>query len=465
MATILIVDDDRALRRAIATALTDLGHEAAEAGDGEAALAWLSRRHADAVLLDLRMPGMDGMDVLRRIRAEPTPPPVAVLTAVPTSDNTIEAMRLGAVDHLAKPIGRDGLQALLSRMLPAVDAAPAGASSVDAREGDLVGSSAVMREVQKSIGMLADSDATVLLLGETGTGKEVVARAIHCHGRRAQAPFVPVNCAAIPAELLESLLFGHVRGAFTGAVADRAGSFRDAQGGTLFLDEIGDMDLAMQAKLLRSLQERVVTPVGGRPVPIDVRVIAATHRDLPQAVRDGKFREDLFYRLGVVPVALPPLRERLADIIPLAEHFLALSAGGGQAKRLTAGAAARLLAHPWPGNVRELLNAMKRASTLGRRPIIAAEDLAFLATFGIQAAEPADMADWLAGTLPEVVARVEIELIRRALASCGGNRAQAAERLGIRRQLLYQKLERYGLAVSPNGTGDVPEADLTFAPK
>ena len=458
MATILIVDDDRALRRAIATALSDLGHETGEASDGEAALAWLSRYGADAVLLDLRMPGMDGMDVLRSIRAKPNPPPVAVLTAVPTSENTIEAMRLGAADHLAKPIGRDGLQALLSRMLPASEPPPAAPAVPGGKEGDLIGSSAAMRDVQKSIGLLADSDATVLLLGETGTGKEVVAHAIHRHGRRAQAPFVPVNCAAIPAELLESLLFGHVRGAFTGAVKDRAGSFRDAQAGTLFLDEIGDMDLTMQAKLLRTLQERVVTPVGGRPVPVDVRVIAATHRDLVQAVRDGRFREDLYYRLGVVPVALPPLRERLADIIPLAEHFLALSADTGAAKRLSADAASRLLAHPWPGNVRELLNAMKRAATLVRRPVIMAEDLSFLRVpSGGTAAPPAT--DWLAGTLPEVIARVEMELIQRALTACGGNRAQAAERLGIRRQLLYQKLERYDLAMSPNGTAHVPEDD------
>ena len=464
MATILIVDDDRALRRAIATALTDLGHEAAEAADGEAALAWLSRREADAVLLDLRMPGMDGMDVLRRIKAKPGAPPVAVLTAVPTSDNTIEAMRLGAADHLAKPIGRDALQALLGRMLPAADEGSRAASPPgSAREGDLIGSSAAMRDVQKSIGLLADSDATVLLLGETGTGKEVVARAIHTHGRRAKAPFVPVNCAAIPAELLESLLFGHLRGAFTGAVTDRAGSFREAEGGTLFLDEIGDMHLAMQAKLLRALQERIVTPVGGRPVPIDVRVIAATHRDLPQAVRNGTFREDLYYRLGVVPVALPPLRERLADIIPLAEHFLALSADAALPKRLSADAAARLLAHPWPGNVRELLNAVKRAATLVRRPVIAAEDLAFLGS-QMTAAEPAaGPTDWLAGTLPDAVARVETEMIRRALAACGGNRAQAAEQLGIRRQLLYQKLERYGLGVSANGTADVREADSATA--
>ena len=261
MATILIVDDDTALRRAIAVTLGDLGHTAAEAGDGAAALSWLARSHADGVLLDLRMPGMGGMEVLRLIRARHDPPPVAVLTAVPSSENTIEAMRLGAADHLAKPVGRAALKALLLRILPPADAGtPPAAAFHPAKAGDLVGASESMREVQKAIGMLADSDATVLLLGETGTGKEVVARAIHHHGRRAGGAFVPVNCAAIPAELLESLLFGHVRGAFTGAMADRPGSFRDAQGGTLFLDEIGDMDLAMQAKLLRALQERVVTP-------------------------------------------------------------------------------------------------------------------------------------------------------------------------------------------------------------
>ena len=380
-----------------------------------------------------------------------------VLTAVPTSDNTIEAMRLGAADHLAKPIGRDELRALLSRMLPDPAAERATIpSAAAAREGELIGLSAAMRDVQKAIGLLADSDATVLLLGETGTGKEVVARAIHQFGKRAKAPFVPVNCAAIPADLLESLLFGHVRGAFTGAVADRIGSFREAQGGTLFLDEIGDMDLTMQAKLLRALQERVITPVGGRPFPIEVRVIAATHRDLVQAVRDGRFREDLYYRLGVVPLNLPPLRDRLADIIPLAEYFLTLSTDG--AKALSAGAAARLLAHPWPGNVRELLNAMKRVATLVRQPVISAADLEFLVERpGVEAT------DWLAGTLPEAVSRMEIALIRRALDACQGNRAQAAERLGIRRQLLYQKLARYGLDLSQNGTADVPGTDTDGA--
>jgi two-component system NtrC family response regulator len=438
MSRILIVDDDAALREGIAETLADLGHTPEQAADGSAALARVAKGGIAAVLLDLRMPGMDGMEVLRRLRAAPDPPPIAVLTAVPTAGNTIEAMRLGAVDHLAKPVGRTDLAQLLERMLPAASAPRETSAASD--EADLVGGSAAMRSVQKSIGMLADSDTTVLITGETGTGKEVVARALHRHGRRGTKPFVAVNCAAIPADLLESQLFGHVRGAFTGAVADRAGSFREADHGTLFLDEIGDMDLALQAKLLRVLQERTVTPVGGKPVAIDVRILAATHRDLAVAVREEKFREDLFYRLGVVPVALPPLRERLADVLPLAEHFLALAAGGTAPKRLSAEAAARLLAHPWPGNVRELRNAMERAAVLARHPVLAAEDFSFLSAPTASAAS-----DWLEGELPMAVGRLEEAMIRRALAAAAGNRADAARRLGIHRQLLYEKMKRYGI--------------------
>ena len=453
MPSILIVDDDPAIRDALWEALTDLGLTPAAAGDGTAALTWLEQHRADAVLLDLRMPGLDGLEVLRRIRALPKPPPVVILTAVPTTSNTIEAMRLGAADHLAKPIGRADLSTLLNRIL----SAPASIQSPSARVDDgsgLIGLSGPMREVQKTIGLLADSDATVLITGETGTGKEVVARAIHRHGKRAKAPFVAINCAAIPAELLESLLFGHVRGAFTGAVADRPGSFREANGGTLFLDEIGDMDKAMQAKLLRVLQEREVTPVGGKPVPVDVRVIAATHRDLPALVRAGEFREDLFYRLGVVPLPLPPLRERLADIVPLAEHFLEFAAGRGAPKRLSADAGGRLLEYGWPGNVRELCNAMERVAALVRRPIVSAADLGFL-----DDTRPISATDWLLGTMPEAVNRLEREMISRALVAAGGNRTQAAERLGIRRQLLHEKIARYGLDSSAKRTEAVRNED------
>ena len=455
MATILIVDDDAALREGLAETLGDLGHRVEEAADGVIALRRLTRPGVDAVLLDLRMPGLDGLEVLRRIRALPAPPNVAVLTAVPTAANTIEAMRLGAVDHLAKPVGRADLAALLPRLLPPTpeDRSPPAVASTP--EGEMVGASAALREVQKAIGLLADSDATVLITGETGTGKEVVARALHRHGRRANGPFIAVNCAAIPAELLESLLFGHVRGAFTGAVSDRAGSFREADHGTLFLDEIGDMAPAMQAKLLRVLGDRMVTPVGGRPVAVDVRVLAATHHDLARAVRDGGFREDLFYRLGVVPLHLPPLRDRLADIVPLAEHVLALSAGpGGTPKRLSPAAAARLIAHPWPGNVRELRNAMERVAALVRQPVVAASDLDFLAN---PSGTAPDAPDWLAGDLPTALARLEAEMIRRALDASGGNRAEAARHLGIHRQLLHTKLAR--LEASAMRTAGVVNAD------
>ncbi len=456
MATILIVDDDAALREGIAETLTDLGHVPLEAPDGAAALSRLRHPGVDAVLLDLRMPGLDGLEVLRRIRALPTPPPVAILTAVPTAANTIEAMRMGAVDHLAKPVGRADLEALVGRMLPRTSPMPLPLAMAT-EAGDLVGSSPAMREVQKAIGMLADTDSTVLITGETGTGKEVVARAIHRHGKRARKPFVAVNCAAIPRDLLESELFGHVRGAFTGAVADRLGSFREADGGTLFLDEIGDMDLAMQAKLLRVLQERIVTPLGGRPVGVNVRIVAATHQDLVAHVRQGRFREDLFYRLGVVPVELPPLRERLADIVPLAEHFL-VAAAQGPPKRLGADAASRLLAHSWPGNVRELRNVMERVAAMVRHPVVNGADLAFLVPAPREAT-----ADWLEGDLPTAVARLEAAMIRQALAACAGNRTEAARRLNIHRQLLHAKIRRYGLEQSGKRTGPVLDPD-TRAP-
>ncbi len=454
MARVLIVDDDAALRAGIAETLGDLGHVAEHAGDGAAALARLAQGGVDAVLLDLRMPGMDGLAVLKalRVRAEQGAemPPVAVLTAVPTAANTIEAMRLGAVDHIAKPIGRAALAALIGRMVPRVEVAMAPALADDSDE--LIGATAAMREVQKAVGMLADSDATVLITGETGSGKEVVARAIHRHGRRAGQAFVAVNCAAIPAGLLESQLFGHVRGAFTGAVADAMGSMRAAHRGTLFLDEIGDMDLAMQAKLLRVLQERVVVPVGGKPVAIDVRVLAATHHDLAAMVKAGAFREDLFWRLGVVPLHLPPLRERLGDIVPLAEHFLARAAPG---RHLSAEAAARLLRHRWQGNVRELRNAMERVAALVRRRVVGEDDLAFLGAV----ADAVPAGDHLAGTLPEAVARLEAVMIRRALESSGGNRAEAARLLGIHRQLLYEKLRQHGIEVSANRTPGVGKDD------
>jgi len=451
MATILIVDDDSAMRDALSEAVRDLGHDPRIAVSGQAALRTLDHEAVSAVLLDLRMPGMDGLEVLRRIRSRPHPPAVTVLTAHATATNTIEAMRLGAFDHLTKPIGREDLARMLSDMLASATG-PCASQPEPAQEG-LIGSSEAMRAVQKTIGVLADSNATVLITGETGTGKELVARAIHDHGHRGHKPFIAVNCAAIPAELIESELFGHLRGAFTGAVSDRAGAFREAERGTLFLDEIGDMDIAMQAKILRALQERIITPVGGKPVPVDVRVIAATHRDLKQRVGDGTFREDLFYRLHVVPIHLPALRQRIADIVPLAQHFLARVSVG---KRLSADGAARLITHTWPGNVRELKNAMERAAVLVRGDIINAGDVSFIDEARSVAGE---IRDWPDEDLPSATARLEEMLIRRALARTAGNRAEAARMLGIHRQLLYTKMKRYGLDVSEDRTDGVGESD------
>jgi DNA-binding NtrC family response regulator len=449
MATVLIVDDDAAMREALAEVARDLGHDPRPAVSGREALELLDQQAADAVLLDLRMPGMDGLEALRLIRGRPLPPPVAVLTAHATATNTIEAMRLGAFDHLTKPISREDLARVLQRMIAGAALRPLSDAAMP--QDRLIGSSEAMRLVQKTIGMLADSEATVLVTGETGTGKELVARAIHDHGHRGRGSFVAVNCAAIPTELLESELFGHVRGAFTGAASDRFGAFRQADRGTLFLDEIGDMDLAMQAKILRALQERVVTPVGGKPAAVDVRVIAATHGDLPKRVRQGRFREDLFYRLHVVPIHLPPLRERIADIVPLAEHFLSRCGG----KQLSADAAARLLRHSWPGNVRELQNAMERAAVLVRGAIIHATDLGFIG----EAQTIGDSVDWPDEDLPTALARLEEMLIRRALLRSGGNRAEAARMLNIHRQLLYSKIRRYGRQVSDDETGGVGDAD------
>lgn len=442
MTTVMIIEDDDSVRNSLARALIDLGHRTIQAGSGRIALDILRKEQIDAILLDLRMPEMDGLEILRRLRADRIDaPPIAILTGYATSANTIEAMRLGAFDHLTKPIRRDDLESLISRMLHS--RAVGEIATTESRghgDQDLIGPSSAVRAVEKTIGLVADSDVTVMITGETGSGKELVARAIHRHGRRSSGPFVAVNCAAIPAELLESELFGHARGAFTGAVAERSGAFRDADQGTLFLDEVGDMESVMQAKILRALQERVVTPVGGRPVSVDVRVLAATNRDLTAAVQAGRFREDLFYRLNVVPIHLAPLRDRLADIVPLAEHFL--HGVTDPPKQLTAEAAARLMAYPWPGNVRELKNAIERAAILCRSDALAASDFDFLTAASAPALTPSD---WAHGDLPRAITQLEIYMITRALQETAGNRAEAARRLGIHRQQLYSKVQKYGI--------------------
>lgn len=445
MARILIIDDDAAFLATLQATLRSLGHQVVAASDGAQGLAQLRAGGVDLAFVDFRMPGMDGIEVLRAHAADAASPPVplVMLTAHVSSSNTIEAMTLGAFDHLVKPVGRADIVEVVERaLLNGVDATPAATLAVLPEEDDaLVGHSPAMRTVHKRIGLAAASDLAVLITGETGTGKELAARALHRASARAGAAFVAVNCAAIPLELMESELFGHRKGAFSGATSDRPGLIREADGGTLFLDEIGDMPLPMQAKLLRFLQEGEVTPLGGRGAQqVDVRVLAATHRDLAAWVAAGQFRSDLRYRLNVVPIELPPLRERGQDIVLLAQYFL--RSGQGNARLLSAAAQARLLAYPWPGNVRELRNVIQRCQVLVRGHSIDVDDL----DEALGEVVPARAAPIPPETsLPDAVARLERQMIQDALAHSGGNRAEAARRLGIHRQLLYRKLDDYGL--------------------
>lgn len=445
MARIVIIDDDAGFRDSLAEALADFGHEVAQFDRAGPAITDIDMQLPGLVFLDLRMPGMDGIAALRILRASHKALKIVVLTAYATGDNTIEAMRLGAFDHLTKPVGRAALKTLLEAALR--EAGPVPVPGEIAAPGTIIGASPAIRAVQKRIGLAAAGDASVLILGETGAGKELVASAIHRFGPRSEGPFVAVNCAAIPGELLESELFGHERGAFTGAAAARRGRFREAEGGTILLDEIGDMPAATQAKILRVLQEREVTPLGGVAVKIDVRVIAATHRDLQVMVGAGKFRADLYYRLAVLPIEVPPLRDRGEDILILARHILA-ELRPGAAPALTEGAGRALLAHSWPGNVRELRNTLERAASLTPGAVIDAADLAL--------ALPADSEAAVPSSLPEVVAATEIALIRAALRRAGGNRTEAARALGISRQALYDRIKRYRLETA----SDMPTQDV-----
>ncbi len=451
MARIAVIDDDAGFRASLAEALDDFGHDVAEFASADSALTVLATDPAALVFLDLRMPGMDGIAALEALKSRDKALPVVVLTAYATGENTIAAMRLGAFDHLTKPVGRADLEALLDRALTGTATTSATADSV--APGEIIGTSPAIREVQKRIGLAASGHATVLILGETGVGKELVARAIHRFSDRASRPFVAVNCAAIPADLLESELFGHERGAFTGAIGARRGRFREAEGGTILLDEIGDMAPATQAKILRVLEEREVVPLGGAPVAIDVRMIAATHRDLAERVEEGRFRADLYYRLAVLPIVVPPLRERVADIEAIARHLLA-RIRPAPPPTLSKAALDALSAWPWHGNVRELRNVLERAASLAPGRVIDAADLALTPSPRQTASLPPPR------RLAETVADAEIVAIRAALIRAGGNRTEAARELGISRAALYDRLNRYGLTtLSENPTETVGGSD------
>jgi DNA-binding NtrC family response regulator len=442
MARILIVDDDTDFREGLAETVHDLGHIAYETGSCRTGLNALEQSQVDLIILDHRLGDADGLEFLRRMREfKGHIPPVIMLTAFATAAGTVEAIKLGAFDHLLKPVGRNDLAHAIERALRSSKGA-AAPLKVAIEPGEVIGNSAPMREVLKLIGLASASNVTVLFTGETGSGKEVLARLLHGASMRAEAPFIAVNCAAIPEELLESELFGHVKGSFTGAVAARAGRFRQARGGTLLLDEIGDMPLAMQAKVLRVIEDRRYTPVGAaQEESTDVRLVAATHRDLGERVRNGHFREDLYHRLSVLPIRVPSLRERPEDVPALVNHFLAHFSHSE--KHLSDDALDLLHAYTWPGNVRELRNLVERACVTVRGTTIAKSDVSTL--LGPSKGIDISTADLLQLPLPDAISGLERAMIRRALNESQNNRAEAARRLGIHRQLLYAKLKEYGL--------------------
>jgi two-component system response regulator AtoC len=446
---ILIVDDDTSMCEMLEVALRRHGFETASRNSAEEALRLIGDEDFDAVATDISMEGMSGLELCERVVANRPDIPVVVVTAYGSMESAIAALRAGAYDYITKPFEIEDLvhtvqRAVQHRSLREEVRRLRQAVADSQRFGEMIGTSSAMRSVFHMLERVADTDASVLITGETGTGKELVARALHDRSRRSSGPFVAVNCAAMPETLLESELFGHVKGAFTDAKAARPGLFVLANGGTLFLDEIGEMAFGMQVKLLRALQERAARPIGGNTeISFDTRIITATNRDLEAEVEKGRFREDLFYRINVVRIDVPPLRMRGNDILLLAQHFIQ-SVADRQGKRvigLSSVGAEKLLAYDWPGNVRELENCIERAVALTRYDRIAVEDLPekirdYRQTSIVVASEdPADL-------LP--MEEVERRYILRVLKAVGGNKSMAAKVLGFDRRTLYRKLERHG---------------------
>ncbi len=454
MTRVLVVDDDKSIRRSLEKFLGGEGYDVVTAADGPEALRTFAG--ADVVLLDLGLPGMDGFDVLSQARATPHPPPVIVITARDDMQSTVRAIQLGAYEYLVKPIDIDRLRLVVRRARESRDAERALGNFV-AREsesyqvGNIIGKSAAIREIYKQIGLVSTSKASVLVLGESGTGKELVAKAIHYASADRDHPFVAINCTAFAPGVLESELFGHVKGAFTGAVADKVGRFELAGAGTLFLDEIGELSLELQAKLLRVVQERSFERVGdGRAVPLRARIIAATHRDLGAMVERGEFREDLYYRLRVVELHLPPLRQRAEDVPLLVDGLLSKinREVHKQVRAVSPETMAALARYPWPGNVRELENALTRAVVLSQGEILEARHLPMLAGRArTESSAPAESAELLS------LREVERRHIERVLAASAWNKRRACAVLEISRPTLDRKIDEYGLA-RPAGAGE-----------
>src|SRR4051812_23250462 len=450
--TILIVDGEPGVRSALGGVLRDEGYTVEAVGSGEECLERVTRGAVDLIMLDVWLPGMDGLATFARLRERQVDAQVVIISGHGNIESAVRAIKMGAFDFVEKPLSLDKTvlvvaNALRQRKLEAETRALR--ARVD-RQYTMVGESPAIRQLREQVAIAAPTNGRVLVYGENGTGKELVARGIHMQSRRRSAQFVEVNCAAIPEELIESELFGHVRGAFTGAVADRRGKFEVADGGTIFLDEIGDMSLKTQAKVLRVLQEQTMEPVGGtNRITVDARVLAATNKDLQTEIRAGNFREDLYFRLNVIPISVPPLRERQEDIPLLADHFMAELAReyGRRAKRLEAGARAVMQQYPWPGNVRELRNVIERLMIMVPGDSISPADLSFLDAPALSRPAAVEVTGERR-TLHEARDQFERDLILRTLAEQQGNMSRTAEVLGVERSNLYRKMKAFGIAPS-----------------
>jgi DNA-binding NtrC family response regulator len=447
MAHVFVVDDDPVTCRLLTDVLGQEGLSVASETDARRALARLESEPVDLAVVDVRMPRLDGIELLRKLRDRRPDLPVVVMTGFGSVDTAVQAIASGAIDYVSKPMNLEVIRSTVRRALERRAEAPATTPLGSDDHLGMVGRTGAMVEVYKTIARVAPGRSTVLVLGESGTGKELVARAIHNHSPRRDRAFLAVDCAALPETLLETELFGHVRGAFTGAVGEARGLFVEADGGTIFLDEIGDISPNLQARLLRVLQEHEVRPVGATEWrSVDVRVIAATNRDLAAAVAAERFREDLFYRLKVVTLALPPLRERRDDIPLLVDHLLRRFARdlGRPALGISEDALALLCAHDWPGNVRELAHVLERGVALAQHPVLSTEDL----PPEVRQAAPALSAT----TLPDrpTLRELKRRYIRQVLEEAGGNVSRAASVLGVDRRSLYRMLQRYGIA--PRGS-------------
>ena len=447
--TILVVDDDPAHRTMLRALMGGWGYNIFEADDGSAAIEEVKNRYFDLILMDVRMLKVSGLEALAQIKSYNPAIPVIIMTAFSSVETAVDALKKGAYDYLTKPLDFDKLRVTLKRAMEHLQLKEENRLlkrnlSQQFDRQNIIGRSPAMANLLDTVAQVAPSEATVLLTGESGTGKELIAGALHFNSHRKEAPFIKINCAALTETLLESELFGHEKGAFTGADRRKEGCFVQANGGSLFLDEVSEMPLTMQVKLLRVLQEREITRVGGEKViPVDVRVITATNKDLLQLVKQGAFREDLYYRLNVVGLEIPPLRTREDDIPLLAQHFIKMFASKNkkEIKAFTPKAMDSLLRHAWPGNVRELMNAVERGVVLAQSEYLDDTDLRIFHGGSHENSGPV----MLNHETPRPLEEVEKETVLRTLESTGGNKSETARRLGITRKTLHKKLKKYGV--------------------